>query len=200
MILVGATVCAGYLLPTTSNAELVNKDATASFELIAPLETLKITNASELIFDDATISEGDVVTITTDASSISIQELSGNAPGWRLSAELGQFTSTGSKVINGAQLFYPTVVPTTTTLGDVSNILPQSEATDTAFTGENKGEIIDSEAGAKTIVTASEGKGYGSWTMTYDEANKIQLKIPTGHLAGNYIADLTYTLTDGPTA
>lgn len=194
----GAAMLAACTLPYSAEAAQDTFDGTASFRLVAPTETLKITNATNLVFSDATISASDVVTTTTGDASISVQELSGNATGWTLQVELGVFAD-GTKTIPGAELFYPSVTPTTTTPGDVSNILPTAVATDTAFQGTATGKIISSGGAASTLVSAAQGKGYGSWTMTYGGADKIQLKIPTGQLAGNYVADLTYTLTDSPT-
>lgn len=197
--MVGAVLCAITLMPISVKAETTSKEATASFNLVAPSETLKITNATDLVFDDATISDTDAITSTTTDTSISIQELSGLAPGWTLTAQLDNFID-GAKTITGAQLFYASMTAETPTTGDVSGILPVSVETDSAFTGETKGKIISAGGDAATIVTASAGKGYGSWKMTYGGANKVQLKVPAGHLAGSYTAALTYTLADTPAA
>lgn len=185
---------------TKASATTVTDDATASFKLVAPTETLKITNATDFTFEDGVISADDIVTTNSADAVVAIQELSGNAPGWQLSAKLGNFTgTTNGKTLTGAQLFYPSVTPTTTTAGDASGILPVSVATDTAFSGTDKGKILTAGSDAANIVTADAGKGYGSWTMTYPK-NKLQLKVPAGNLQDTYTATLTYSLTDTPVA
>lgn len=198
-ILFGLSLSAIALMTSSVTfAASVNQDATATFNLVAPTETLKLTEASDITFKDATISAEDIVTTNSNDVNISIQELSGNAPGWQLSTKLSHFTgSTKGKQLTGAQLFYPSVTPTTTTSGDTSAILPNTLTTDNAFTGDDKGKVVSSGEDAVNIVIADVGKGYGSWTIQYP-TDKIQLKIPAGNLQDTYTATLTYTLTDSP--
>lgn len=198
--LLGLGMAAVAGLSLEASAATDTADAKATFKLVAPSETLKITNATNLTFKDATISADDVVTTNSADVVIAIQELSGNAPGWQLSAKLSDFKgTTDTKTITGAQLFYPSVTPTTTTIGDTSAILPVSVKTDTGFIGADTGKIISAGSDAANLVTASAGKGYGSWAITYP-TDKLQLKIPAGNLQDTYTATMTYTLTDTPPA
>lgn len=189
---------AGITHPMHANGETVVDDtAKASFELKSP-ETgaLSIVSAADLTFNAATISVDDIVTTSSADSAIVIQEISGNAPGWKLSAQLSDFTGANKKVITGTQLFYPSVVPVTnSSASDTTSIQPVSTVDKTALTGADKGTIVSGGGDAVTIMTADSGKGYGRWTMTYP-VGKVQLKIPSGNLASTYTAKLTYSLSD----
>lgn len=197
--LCGAVFATALAFPVVANAETVTDDtAKATFELVAPDSgALSIVSADDLVFNAATITADNVVTTTSADSAITIQEISGAAPGWTLTAQLGNFTGSNSTTISGARLFYPSITPTTTKTGDTSSILPTSVNTDNAFTGTDKGVILSSGGDSVKIVGADLGKGYGEWEMNYP-TSKVQLEIPAGNLASTYTATLTYTLTDTP--
>ncbi|APB32040.1 WxL domain-containing protein [Vagococcus teuberi] len=188
----------GFQMPILA-AESASSTNTASFNLVSPKESLTIV-ADDLSFRTSTITANDLVTTSSTNLKINIQEISGNAPGWSLTAQLGDFVnSDSSKVIKGTQLFYPNVTPTTTTIGDTSSIQPKSVGMEKAFSdGVSEGQVINGGGDPVTIADAAKGTGYGSWTFNY-AMDSVELKIPAGNLADAYTANLTYTLADKPT-
>lgn len=193
--------------PTAAHAEISTDGKTATNEATFTLNaettgTLKITDATDLTFTSKNITASDVVTSTTGESSISIQELSGAAPGWSVTATLGEFTDTtvSTKKLVGAQIFYPAGEATTTAAASTpaASALPTFLGTETAFEGTTTGISVNAGGSAVKIIEAAKGKGYGNWKMSYSGDNKVQLKVPQGQLKGSYKATLTYTLQDAP--
>ncbi len=194
------------MVPLTGQAAVTDTkdDGKASFTLTTPTEgTLKIVSADDLTFGSTTLKVDAIDAVTTIDTAITIEELSGNAPGWTLKATLGDFKdkTTPTKTLVGAQLFYPEVTPTTNAVAGspAALALPVAIKTEDSFTGDLKGQIVSAGGTATTIFGAAATKGYGQWTLPYKDANKVQLHIPEGQLIGDYEAELTYTLTDTPT-
>lgn len=165
---------------------------------------LEITNASDLNFGSQAIGVNDMNFTDANSPSITITDIRGDAPGWNLSVSLGEFKdASANRTLKGVRLFYPAVTMTTNATVAVADRTPAAIATDTSFSDTSiKGVLVDAAAtpSAKTLVNAAAGKGNGQWTATYDATNKAELNVPAGNLAGNYVAALTYTLTDGPAA
>ncbi len=193
------------MLPLTSQAAVTDeKEAEASFALTTPeKDILKITQADDLTFGSTTLKVDAIDAVTTADTEITIVELSGEAPGWTLTATLGDFKdkTTPTKTLVGAQLFYPEVTPTTNAVAGspAALALPVAINTEDSFTGALKGQIVSAGGSATTIFGAAATKGYGQWTLPYKDANKVQLHVPEGQLIGDYEAKLTYTLKDTPT-
>ncbi len=195
------------IVPVTVQADETarNEEPIVSFTLTTPeKDILKITQADDLTFGSSTLDVDALVTVTTVDTLITIVELSGEAPGWTLTATLGDFkaeTSSTTRVLEGARLFYPEVVPTTNAAeGTMAALaLPVAINTEDSFTGELKGQVVSAGGDATPIFGAAKGKGYGQWTLPYSGANKVQLYVPEGQLIGDYEAELTYTLKDTPT-
>lgn len=167
---------------------------------------LEITSASDLNFGSQAIGVNDMNFTDTNSPSVVITDIRGDAPGWNLTVSLGEFkdtTADSNRTLKGARLFYPAVTMTTNATVAVADRTPAATATDSSFSDSAvKGVLLDSAAtpSAKTLMTAAANKGNGQWTATYDTANKVELNVPAGNLAGSYEAALTYTLTDGPAA
>ncbi len=195
------------MVPLTGQAEKKaeikdEKVGIASFKLIPPTEgTLKIIKADDLTFGSATVKAEAIDVVTTTDTVITIEELSGNAPGWTLTAKLGDFIdqTTLTRELEGARLFYPEVTPTTNAPAGSLAALALPVAIKTEDSGDLKGQIVSAGGEATTIFGAEKDKGYGQWTLPYSGDNKVQLHIPEGQLIGDYVATLTYTLTDTPT-
>lgn len=204
-IITGLALALGVLAfaPSAAQATEVTKEATATFDLTAPESgTLNITEADNLVFESKDLSADTVFSKTTADTKITIQELSGNAPGWKLTAKLGEFkeATKTTQTLAGAQIYYPQVTPTTNAAEGTAAAaaLPTTIGTAAAFEGTTTGVVVSAGGEATIIANAAVDKGYGQWTMTYDGDNKVQLKVPGGQLSGSYKADLTYVLTDSP--
>lgn len=195
---------------TAASAEVADtKDQKATVKLTENTDPstslLEITSASDLNFGSKAIGINDM-NFTDDsatAPSIVVTDIRGNAPGWNLTVSLGEFKDAStSRTLKGVRLFYPTVTMSTNATVAVTERTPETLATDASFSDSSvKGILVDAAAtpSAKTLINAAAGKGNGQWTATYDTA-KAELNVPAGNLAGTYVADLTYTLNDAPTA
>lgn len=167
---------------------------------------LSITQASNLNFGSKSITLDDLIFKTTEASTIQITDLRGSAPGWRLSVSLGEFTSTDNKKLSGVQMFYPSANFSTVegaVNSDIRKPVSVTNSSDISFTDPNvKGVLLSASStpSSQVLINAANEKGNGQWTATYALDNSIELKVPSGNFAGAYSANLTYTLTDGPSA
>lgn len=118
---------------------------------------------------------------TTDkyaGSELSVDDESGTGNGWQVTAKLGAFSDSASHNLTGAVLHMKS---------------DTSEATGVTI------PTADLTAGdaAQPIFTAAKDAGLGTSTADYKGTT---LDIPSAEYAGTYTADLTYTLTSGPTA
>lgn len=188
---------------------------TASVELTTS-ETdslLTITSASDLDFGSKAISTEDLKFTENNQPTLVVQDIRGEAVGWRVAASLGEFAQTNAaegataKKLKGVQLFYPKPAFSTGSTAINADQAPVGieTASETSFADATvTGVLLDASATptSKVIINAAKGKGNGLWTATYGSGtdNKIELKIPAGNLAGKYQATLTYTLTDAPVA
>lgn len=202
LLLVGFIMGGHQAFAATSDTK--TQSATVSLtESTDPNSLLQITSASDLNFGAQAIGVSDMKFTDANSPSIVITDIRGEAPGWNVSVSLGEFTdSTNNQTLTGVQLFYPTVSMTTTSTAiSVDDRRPSTIATDSSFSDSTiKGLLLDSQASptSKTLINAAAKKGNGQWTATYDTSNKVELLVPAGNLAGNYSANLTYTLADGP--
>ncbi|MQS90239.1 WxL domain-containing protein [Companilactobacillus mishanensis] len=109
----------------------------------------------------------------------------GLVDGWSVTVKAGDFIDSNdpTNILKGAQIHL--------TAGDVT-----SDTTDQ--TGVSALDVNPSDA-ESPIFTATKGNGIGTWNQQHKLSNAT-LDIPSGAKAGNYTADLTWTLTDAPTA
>lgn len=202
LLLLGFFIGGHHVLATTATTDKkASVSLTESTEPNASL--LEITSASDLNFGSQAIGVDNMIFKDVNSPSITLTDIRGDAPGWNISVSLGEFkTASGNKTLKGVKLFYPYVLMTTTEGAiAVAERQPETIATDSSFDDESvKGVLIESleTPTAKTLMNAISGKGNGQWTANYIDKNQIELYVPTGNLAGDYTASLTYTLTDGP--
>lgn len=192
-----------YAVPAQAADDIENKEASVTLtEETDPNELLKITNASDLNFGSKSIGVDDLFFTDDNNPEITITDIRGNAPGWKLLVGLGEFVdaATNRKLL-GAQLFYPAVTMTTNSTIDVSTRMPVTSSSDQSFSNAGvNGLVVPASAtpAPQVLINAPAGKGNGRWSAIYDSNNKIELNVPAGNLAGNYVADLVYTLSDTP--
>lgn len=204
VMLMSVLMCGLVITTTIGHAEEASREASVNLtESDEASGLLKITEASELNFGSQEIGIEDMLFKDESGPKLVITDLHGNAPGWHVSVALGEFEDeVQGLALKGVKLFYPTVSMTTNATVNVTERMPATTASNDSFSKEAKGLVIDAaaESAGKVLVNAAVGKGNGQWTATYDAGNEVELLVPSGNLAGNYVADLTYTLTDGPEA
>lgn len=181
-------------------AEQDSKTTDATFEIVTnPNGTITV-EANSLLFGPQTISPKVVNAKATNDLNIKVTEFSGWKPGWTLQVQMSKFKD-GTSEAKDIKLFYPNVVPTTTTGGDANQHSPISEGKDNSFFDENiKGTIVEDNNTPVTLAGAKAGNGFGEWTFAYASAadTNVQLRIPTGQVVGNYKSTVTYTVRDTP--
>lgn len=197
----------------TANATSEDTKKTGSVELttVDPSEALKITEASSLDFGSKQITTGDLNFTEDNAPKLTVQDIRGAANGWNVQVALGEFEQTNAAngvtplTLKGVKMFYPAPVFTTVETAINTDAAPSGiqNSTDVSFTKPAvTGVMLNSSAtpSSKVLINASEGKGNGLWTATYgaDTSDKIELQVPAGNSAGQYEAELTYTLVDAP--
>lgn len=210
-IILISTILLGIILASSDSvfAEVVDtKVQQAQLELTEnddpSVSKLSITQVSNLDFGKQGIGITEMKFTASNVSVIQVTDIRGDAPGWTLSVSLGEFKTSQAEDANtlrGVELFYPSTVMTTTSGAiDPQDRTPESISTDSAFSADTiKGVVVSSSAtpNSKTLFNASKLQGNGQWTANYG-VGKVELKVPSGNLAGAYSADLTYTLADGP--
>ena len=202
-LLIGALLISnlGFVVGTNVlAAEQDSKKTDATFEIVANPDGTIMIEANSLLFGPQTISPRDVDAKATNDLNIKVTEFSGWKPGWTLQVQMSKFKD-GTSEAKDIKLFYPNVVPTTTTGGDANKHLPISDGKDKGFIDENvKGTIVEDNNTPVTLAGAKAGNGYGEWTLAYGASadTNVQLRIPTGQVVGNYKSTVTYTVRDTP--
>lgn len=150
---------------------------------------IKILNASDLVFTPENIGETTVYS-DSNASVITIDEFSGSAPGWTLTAKDSalKMNNTAQTPLLGATIQFD--APTFNKLSGTSEA-PVSGANGVLNAND------DASNAAVVIAKAAPGKGYGQWEIKHAKA---KLGIPAGNLAGDYAGTMTYTITSGAPA
>ncbi len=178
---------------------------------------LNITKASSLNFGSKEIEDTALNFTEDNAPMLTVKDIRGEADGWNVAVSLGEFTEVDAqgdpvvsgKKLKGVKLFYPAPVITTTSTAINPDKAPVgiTNADDVNFTDKSVTGVIvtaDEVPSNKVLINAAKGFGNGVWTATYGGTHegvvspKIELQVPDGNLAGLYQADLTYTLSDGP--
>jgi len=168
--------------PTTSVDPIYPNTPDGSTGNIGPLT---IDNVSPLEFGSYEVSGQNITaTATTTNPNAQVTDARGTGAGWTLQVSSSPFTD-GSKTLNGAILNLPTGTAQTVP-GNVS-AAPQMNAVS-----------LDTSAGtAINLITAQANQGMGTWVDLMDNS-QIKLTVPSGNLAGDYTATLTWTLVDAP--
>lgn len=132
----------------------------------------------------------------------SVTDLRGTGSGWTLSLQLGEFKdnpANSTHTIKGATLSFPSVNAITS-----DDVTYNSSLAPVAFA-----QTFAAGGASANLMSADTGKGMGYWEarynsreLTYSDNSKsvvapIQLTVPGDNYAGNYTADLTWTLADG---
>lgn len=181
-------------------AEQDSKKTDATFEIVTNPNGTIMVEANSLLFGPQTISPRVVNAKAQNDLNIKVTEFSGWKPGWTLQVQMSKFMD-GTSEAKDIKLFYPNVVPTTTTGGNANQHSPISEGKDKSFFDENvKGTIVEDNNIPVTLAGAKVGNGFGEWTFTYSTAadTNVQLRIPTGQVVGSYKSTVTYTVRDTP--
>lgn len=121
---------------------------------------------------------------TTDkyaGSELAVDDNTGSGAGWHVTAKLGSFSDTASHSLSGATLH---MNPASTA----------SDDTDAAATASTT-DLTAGASAASVVFSAAAGKGLGHSSTDFAGAT---LDLPSAEYAGHYVADLTYTLTSGP--
>lgn len=167
-----------------------------TFQLVENQDGLNV-YASNLYFGTHELKNEDLKIKAINDMSVNVTEITGKRTGWTLKAKLDKFEDQ-SRSINGASLFFPAVKPITTTGGAASTNPPIVYDDDMSFIGNVKGTAVQVSPSSVKLAQANVGKGYGEWELPYAGDDKVQLNIPQGQQGGQYIAELTYTLEEGP--
>lgn len=149
---------------------------------------LTIDNVTSLEFSMHTIVNGEVQYATTSTNpNVQVTDNRGVGQGWSLKVTAGAFVdkSNASKTLKGTYLIFP--VGTLVTVG--GNV---SEKPDT-----HEVKVGTSERSAQVIMDAKEGDGLGTWEDKFDPS-RLKIDVPSGNLAGDYSAELTWALEDAP--
>lgn len=128
---------------------------------------------------------------------VQVTDKSGNYAGWELSVKRSEFVS-GENTLAGTTLTFKNASVITTT----NNLNPAPSA----IFGEGTGGI-DIPANNKVVLAkASANEGIGTWIYRLgsdatEGEKSVEFAIPLSqYAAGNYVSDLTWTVTDAPTA
>lgn len=204
-IVLGSFLILGSSVSLAATADTMTKKAELTLSESTNPNKLAITDSSDLNFGSKEIGLTDMLFTSQDAATIQVTDIRGDAPGWNLSLSLGEFTTSGSGTaltLKGVKLFYPAATMTTSAGAvNADNRVPTTLEPDSAFSSsDTKGVIIESSStpSSKVLFNATEAHGNGQWTANYT-AGQIELNVPSGNLAGDYSADLVYTLADTPT-
>lgn len=181
---------------TNVDAAVATDKKTAEFEITENEGGTLLITATTLNFGQHTITPNEIKGSATVDSSIKVTEFSGDKPGWNLTVSMAPFEDDKSNVATGTRLFFPQVTPTTTTGGDAPANAPTTENADDSFEGTLKGRIVESDNSPAKLGSATAGKGFGEWTMSYSGANRAQFSVPSGQKVGKYSSVLTYTVND----
>lgn len=204
-IVLGSFLILGSSVSLAATADTMTKKAELTLSESTNPNKLAITDSSDLNFGSKEIGLTDMLFTSQDAATIQVTDIRGGAPGWNLSLSLGEFTTSGSGTaltLKGVKLFYPAATMTTSAGAvNADSRVPTTLEPDSAFSSsDTKGVIIESSStpSSKVLFNATEAHGNGQWTANYT-AGQIELNVPSGNLAGDYSADLVYTLADTPT-
>ena len=167
-----------------------------TFKLVENRDGLSV-YAESLYFGTHELNNEDLKIKAINDTSVNVTEITGKRTGWTLKAKLDKFEDQGHS-INGAALFFPAIKPVTTTGGTASINPPLIYDDDVSFIGNVKGTSVQVSSNSVKLAQANSGEGYGEWELPYVGDDKVQLNIPRGQKEGQYLAELTYTLEEGP--
>lgn len=173
-----------------------NESAITTFELLENQNGLSV-SAEDLSFGTHELTKEDLKVEAQESMAISIAELSGKKPGWTLKAKLDSFKDKQNSIDN-AELFFPVVIPKSEIEGLPMGIEPDVFKDDTSFLDNQNGKIVHVSSDSIKLAEAKDGKGFGKWVLPYEDDKKIQLRVPAGQKEGTYIAELVYTIEEGP--
>ncbi|MBO1306727.1 WxL domain-containing protein [Enterococcus sp. 669A] len=126
---------------------------------------------------------------------VQVTDKTGEYTGWNLTVTQGSQFKQGEKELKGAKLSLKNITANSINLGNGED----------AIAGEDITNLVPGTA--SPVGSAESGKGKGTWTMRFgadaEEAKtSVQLEVPgtANPEKGKYDTELTWTLTQGPTA
>lgn len=134
-------------------------------------------SAKEETYHLGEINNGTVMTQVSDNRA--------TGEGWTLQVNLEDDFKDGENILKGAELSYPK--------GTVD-----SEKGSQATAPSTSNAVVVNKT-ANTVMAAKKGEGVGTWADTFAK-DEVTLKVPGGNIAGNYSANIVWTLTDAPGA
>jgi len=111
---------------------------------------------------------------------VQVSDFRGTGQGWVLQVKASEFINDENKVLKGAELSLP--AGTVSPYGENQSIKPESKA------------VVLSNELAEIMVATQDG-GMGTWANEFDKES-VTLTVPSGNYAGDYQAEITWTLTD----
>ncbi|WP_125767142.1 WxL domain-containing protein [Lapidilactobacillus wuchangensis] len=192
LVLAAATALLGFFAVSGVNAQAADitnntGDTTATVGLTSDSDDDKISLTKAPVFDFGSQQIGSQP-LTLQAETVTdpiTVENPGLGTGWNVTVTGSDFLN-GSTKLNGAKLVLN---------GEVA--AEDSENQSVAPT--TKPIIVNDQA--QNIFTATANNGIGGWLNNFDtdyDHQRAVLKIPAGNVAGTYVSNLTWTLTDAP--
>ena len=176
------------ITPRTINAADLNAETTATVEFNAG--ELSLVSVATLDFGQQDISTSEETYTAKDVdSAIQVSDLRGSGEGWDLTVALSEFThKDNDETLPGAYLTF-----SGTTVEDVN------ETNGSAPTSVSTVSLkIDSDDEQNSIFVAGDEAGMGVWELTI-EPEAVELTVlPGTTYAGEYQADLTWSLQTTP--
>ncbi|HBF74392.1 MAG TPA: hypothetical protein DDW71_03940 [Lactobacillus sp.] len=192
-VLMSAGVLLGVLAaPVVGHADTKNSTATVN---VTPSPTgdgtLSLDQVPNFTFGAGITTAGKTLNGTANQDLI-VDDETGTASGWTVTANLGSFSVAGSNdtTTNAFPSSYmavktPNASPAGTKVGDAPD---SSDATAT----------LNVDGAADNIITAKSGQGVGKWDMAFSDIALHVLSVPMAK--ASYNANITWTLTSGPTS
>lgn len=123
---------------------------------------------------------------------VQVTDLREKNTGWNVTSQITDFKTADGKVLKGAKLTLPKGTPTL-------QGTPGEGIDPTTFAPEASGITLGSDA--QIFFKAEANKGTGTWAdnmFDNKDANTLAttLLVPAGNSAGDYTADITWTLSD----
>ena len=197
IVIVGICVCSFFVSFIEVDSIIATDDTKkTTFKLLENPNSLSV-NAEDLFFGSHELSKEDLIVEAQESMAVSITELSGKRPGWTLKVNLDSFKS-DQESINNAELFFPVVDPKSEIQEPFQAFKPHVYDEDSSFLDGQTGKIVHVDSGSVKLAEAEAGKGFGKWVLPYEDDKKIQLRVPTGQKEGIYLAELIYTIEEGP--
>lgn len=184
---VAIAVSAVVLGVTGGNTQSAQADTTtkASVTFTLPADSkVAITSMPDIDFGSTEVSTNQQnIKAQTVSAPLSVDN-PGFASGWSVAVQASKFIDSAKGVaLNGATIKFGAADVQAAVASNVSTA-PKAQTVDVAADGE-----------AVPVLSAAAGTGVGAFNATYD-ANSLSLDIPSGNVAANYSAALTWTLTD----